>query len=113
MGVRYRLAQEVKVGDRRIKPDLVFKEARVAVFIDGCFWHGCPDHCRVPVTNASYWTQKLRRNQERDALIDSELAAAGWRVIREWEHSDASTVARQVARALRESLSSGAMARNS
>ncbi len=101
LGVRYRLGQQIAVGTRRVKPDLAFKGARVALFVDGCFWHGCPDHCRIPATNASYWTQKIRRNRERDTVIDSELEAAGWRVIRAWEHSTPASVARRVTLTLR------------
>lgn len=76
------------------KPDVVFDAKCIAIFVDGCFWHGCPS-CRrkMPVTNRQYWTQKIQRNIERAQLYNQELAAAGWTVIRVWEHQlrDAST----------------------
>jgi DNA mismatch endonuclease (patch repair protein) len=58
----------------------------LAVFVDGCFWHGCPDHCRRPATNSEFWNAKLDRNRERDAETDRALLAAGWTVIRRFEH---------------------------
>ena len=67
LGVRYRLGQVIQAGGRRVRPDLVFKGARVAVFVDGCFWHGCADHCRRPGSNVDYWNAKIERNQARDA----------------------------------------------
>jgi DNA mismatch endonuclease (patch repair protein) len=66
----------------------VFPRDRVAVFVDGCFWHGCPQHFRPPRTNAPYWDVKIARNMERDKRNDEELSRAGWRVIRVWEHED-------------------------
>lgn len=80
-GVRYRL-------DLRIpgKPDMVFPKRRVAVFIDGCFWHGCPAHGVKPKTNAIFWKDKIERNQRRDNLVNAELQRQGWRVLRFWEH---------------------------
>ena len=68
------------------KPDFIFPKARIALFVDGCFWHGCPEHGRNPGSNQDYWTQKLRRNRSRDLSVNRELAARGWRVIRVWEH---------------------------
>ncbi len=68
------------------RPDFVFRRARLAVFVDGCFWHGCPKHGRKPSSNRGYWLPKLRRNQERDAAVVPRLARAGWTVIRLWEH---------------------------
>lgn len=101
LGIRYRLAQEVSVAGRKVKPDLVFKSVRVAVFVDGCFWHGCPHHCRMPATNASYWAEKIRRNRERDVLVSAAFSAEGWDVIRVWEHSDPVLAARDIALAVR------------
>ncbi|MDE0083250.1 MAG: very short patch repair endonuclease [Gammaproteobacteria bacterium] len=80
-GLRYRLGRRI-AGTR---PDLCFLGAKVAVFVDGCFWHGCPDHYSAPTHNFSYWNEKLRKNQARDRRDDHRLAAAGWSVLRYWE----------------------------
>lgn len=69
-----------------VKPDFVFRRERVAVFVDGCFWHRCPHHSRLPGNNRKFWAQKLSRNVERDRLANRELRKAGWRVVRVWEH---------------------------
>ncbi|VEN72643.1 Very short patch repair endonuclease [Candidatus Desulfarcum epimagneticum] len=69
------------------KPDFVFPKARLAVFVDGCFWHGCRDHCRLPSNNQDYWMSKIQRNVERDRLVSRKLAEKNWRVIRVWEHA--------------------------
>jgi DNA mismatch endonuclease (patch repair protein) len=68
------------------KPDFVFPRERVAVFVDGCFWHGCPKHCRMPKANRDYWRGKIARNKKRGTSINRELRRAGWRVLRIWEH---------------------------
>ena len=68
------------------KPDFVFREHRLAVFVDGCFWHGCPSHCRMPSSNQAYWRPKIAGNQARDATVTAALRKRGWRVIRIWEH---------------------------
>ncbi|MCP5519242.1 MAG: DNA mismatch endonuclease Vsr [Verrucomicrobiales bacterium] len=70
----------------RVRPDFVFPEDRIAVFVDGCFWHGCPEHATKPRNNAAFWEKKLAANQERDRRVDRELRRAGWRVLRVWEH---------------------------
>lgn len=70
-----------------VRPDFVFRREKVAVFVDGCFWHRCPLHCQMPGNNREFWEQKLSRNVERDRLVDRELRKAGWRVWRVWEHS--------------------------
>lgn len=69
------------------KPDFVFRREHVAVFVDGCFWHGCRWHCRMPKSRQSYWKPKITRNQTRDKAIRRMLQQAGWRVHRIWEHS--------------------------
>ena len=69
------------------KPDFVFRHYRVAVFVDGCFWHGCPTCYRMPEDNRPYWSEKVKRNRERDKRRARELKALGWRVVRIWEHS--------------------------
>ena len=68
------------------KPDFVFRAARVTVFVDGCFWHGCPIHGTKPGTNAAFWRKKIARNKERDLEVFRYLRKAGWRVVRVWEH---------------------------
>lgn len=67
------------------KPDFVFRRERVAVFVDGCFWHGCPRHATKPANNRAFWQAKLARNAERDREVTRELRKAGWRVVRVWE----------------------------
>ena len=68
------------------KPDFVFPKLKLAVFVDGCFWHGCPLHGTKPATNAKFWHAKIARNQARDRLVTRALRARGWRVLRIWEH---------------------------
>jgi DNA mismatch endonuclease (patch repair protein) len=99
-GLRYRVAAR-PLADRRWTADLVFTRARVAVFVDGCYWHGCPEHFSPPRTNGTYWDAKIARNRERDGIIDADLAGAGWTVVRIWEHEDANIAAAQVVAAVR------------
>ena len=68
------------------KPDFVFPKARLALFVDGCFWHGCKEHCRIPATNREYWVSKINKNAKRDRLVTSQLEEKNWKVIRVWEH---------------------------
>lgn len=70
----------------RVRPDFVFPDRRIAVFVDGCFWHGCPEHAVKPRTRAAFWRRKLATNRERDRRVNRELRRAGWRVLRIWEH---------------------------
>jgi DNA mismatch endonuclease, patch repair protein len=91
-GLRYRKHASPEPS-LRCKADFVFRKARVAVFIDGCFWHGCPEHGRVPKDPTGYWGVKLRRNFERDRRNDETLASLGWTVLRFWEHEDPERVA--------------------
>jgi len=69
------------------KPDFVHKKAKIAIFLDSCFWHGCPEHCRMPHTNVEYWEKKIERNKKRDELVTRTLTKNGWLVLRIWEHS--------------------------
>ncbi len=69
------------------KPDFVFPKQRLAVFVDGCFWHGCPKHGSLPSTNRLYWLKKLSRNKSRDRLVAKALRTSGWRVMHVWEHA--------------------------
>ncbi len=100
MGCRY-LVDAAPIKDSRRRADLVFRGPRVAVFIDGCFWHSCPQHGMTPRTNTSFWSDKLRRNQERDAETDQMLMEAGWVSLRFWEHEDPTEVAAAVAQKVR------------
>lgn len=68
------------------RPDFIFPRAKIAIFIDGCFWHGCNRHCRYPASRSVYWHKKIARNQTRDKLVGKELRRRGWRVLRLWEH---------------------------
>lgn len=86
-GLRYRVDFPIRVDSGRpIRADIAFTRAKVAVFVDGCFWHGCPEHQVIPARNRDYWEPKLRRNVERDRETDRRLSDAGWRVVRIWEH---------------------------
>lgn len=68
-------------------PDFIFRRARVAIFVDGCFWHGCRWHCRMPKSRQSFWTPKMARNKARDRDVGRNLRIKGWRVVRIWEHT--------------------------
>lgn len=68
------------------KPDFVFLPQRVAIFVDGCFWHGCKAHCRIPFSNQDYWLAKINRNKERDIATTSAFQKRNWKVVRIWEH---------------------------
>lgn len=95
MGLRFRKhAQPIR--GLRCRADIVFPTERVAVFIDGCFWHGCPDHGRVPASNTSYWAEKLGLNRRRDDRNMRTLAEAGWQALRYWEHEAPAMVAEDV-----------------
>ncbi|MDB1090180.1 very short patch repair endonuclease [Streptomyces sp. ACA25] len=85
-GKRYRVDFRLELRSARPRPDIVFTRARVAVFVDGCFWHCCPEHGRQPGVNGGYWGPKLARNVARDRAADEALTAAGWTVVRVWEH---------------------------
>jgi DNA mismatch endonuclease, patch repair protein len=86
-GYRFRKDYRLDLdGGRRVRPDIAFTARRVAVFVDGCFWHACPEHGSKPRANDWYWTPKLARNVERDRVADQTLASAGWQVVRIWEH---------------------------
>ncbi|MFC6396454.1 very short patch repair endonuclease [Luteococcus sanguinis] len=84
-GYRYRVGAKVPGMPRRTI-DVAFTRKKLAVFVDGCFWHGCPEHCVSPKNNAEWWAAKLEANRARDSDTDAALASAGWRVVRIWEH---------------------------
>ncbi|SHX65186.1 very short patch repair endonuclease [Mycobacteroides abscessus] len=93
MGLRYRVDFAPLPSNKRSRADLVFTRARVAVFIDGCFWHGCPEHHTVAKTNGAFWATKVEGNRARDERTNAALTDAGWMVLRFWEHEDPATVA--------------------
>lgn len=95
MGLRYRVQFAVP-GNRRRSIDIAFTRVRLAVFVDGCFWHACPDHGTSPRTNSDWWQWKLERNVARDRDTDRLLTAAGWTVLRIWEHEDPRAAATRV-----------------
>jgi len=101
-GLRFRV--QVKVpGNNRRTIDVAFTRARLAVFVDGCFWHGCPEHGTRPQRNSDWWRWKIQRNQDRDADTDTLLEAAGWSVLRVWEHEDVTSAADRVEQLVRSS----------
>ncbi|MFD0272680.1 very short patch repair endonuclease [Kitasatospora sp. NPDC059646] len=108
-GLRYRVNARPLAEIRR-SADLVFPRDKVAVFVDGCFWHGCPEHYRPATRNADFWREKIEGNRARDAETTEKLSAAGWTVIRVWEHEDPAAAAERVdqwLRQLRSSVPSG------
>lgn len=94
-GLRYRVDVQPLKGVRR-RADILFPRARVAVFIDGCFWHGCPQHATWPANNAAFWRDKIETNRARDRDTDQRLRLAGWTVLRAWEHELPEEVADRV-----------------
>lgn len=90
-------------GQRRRTIDVAFTRHRLAVFVDGCFWHGCPEHGTAPRQNSEWWQTKLAANEARDRDTDVVLASQGWRVLRAWEHEDPEKVADEIQRLLAES----------
>lgn len=100
-GLRFRKGLSVTAGEVTVRPDVVFTRARVAVFIDGCYWHCCPQHGTQPRYNTGYWSAKLARNVARDRRVTAALIEHGWTVIRAWEHEDPGAVAERVATVLR------------
>lgn len=100
-GWRFRVAYRPLLQDRRRTVDIAFTRRKVAVHVDGCFWHGCAAHFVPPKTNPQYWADKIKRNQERDRDTDKLLRAAGWTVLRFWEHENSGDVAAAIEAALR------------
>jgi DNA mismatch endonuclease, patch repair protein len=85
-GFRFLVNRQLQCGSVRVSVDLLFRRSRVAVFVDGCFWHGCPDHGSSPVTNGAYWAAKIDANRRRDQRVNVDLVAAGWTPILIWDH---------------------------
>lgn len=100
-GLRYRVDYAPLPSHRRLKADLVFTRARIAVFVDGCFWHGCPQHYVASKTNPDYWAPKIAANAERDVRSTALLVDAGWTVLRFWTHTPAAEIAAAVVEAVR------------
>jgi DNA mismatch endonuclease (patch repair protein) len=105
-GLRYRVDHPLPF-DRRRRADILFTRAKVAVFIDGCFWHGCPEHGTTPRTNSAFWAEKIARNRARDEDTTDRLREAGWLVLRFWEHEVPDRCAATVARTVERRLSAG------
>ena len=87
-GLRFFVDRPVLPDDRRRRADIVFPRAKVAVFVNGCFWHGCPEHASWPKKNAEWWRKKIETNRARDEDTDARLRGNGWAAIRVWEHED-------------------------
>lgn len=100
-GLRYRVDYAADPTNRRRRVDIAFTKARLAIFIDGCFWHGCPEHYVQPKANVEYWRPKIARNVERDRQSVERLEDAGWTVLRFWEHEDPDAVAATIAATVR------------
>lgn len=96
-GARYRVDFPIRpAAGRPIRPDIVFTDKRLAIFLDGCYWHGCPLHGTTPATNTAYWDAKIATNKARDRRNTKALQSAGWTVLRIWEHEDICVAARTV-----------------
>lgn len=103
-GFRYRCDLRIDLPGGRVRPDIVLTRKRVAVFVDGCFWHCYPEHGSQPSVNQTYWSPKLARNVERDARNTELLTAAGWVVLRIWEQEPVASGLERVSTALRSAL---------
>lgn len=94
-GLRFRIDQKPIEGLNR-RADIIFRSAKVAIFVDGCFWHGCPKHGTQAKANAEFWRNKIERNKERDEETNRLLKKAGWKVVRVWEHESAKKIAGKI-----------------
>ena len=108
-GLRFRKHYLIRCPELSVRADIAFPGLRLAVFVDGCFWHRCPIHGNSPRVNQRYWKPKLDGNVERDRRVDSALEAEGWRVLRVWEHVPLHEAARLVQRAVEKSRLHGAV----
>lgn len=99
-GLRYRVSTR-PLPELRRTADIVFTKVRVAVFVDGCFWHGCPEHLRPASRNPEFWREKIEANKSRDEETDRLLEEAGWTVVRVWEHEEPDAAARRVMEVVR------------
>lgn len=105
-GLRYRVQVPLLAKPRRVA-DIVFGRVKIAVFVDGCFWHGCPEHASWPKSNAGFWRDKIETNRLRDADTDQRLAALGWQVVRIWEHENADEAADRISMLVEASKKNG------
>jgi DNA mismatch endonuclease, patch repair protein len=110
-GLRYRKDYPVRVAGHLVRPDIAFTRAKVAVFIDGCFWHLCPDHGQIPASNTAFWKDKLERNAARDLEQTRALESAGWTVLRIWEHVSIEDAVQSIVNAARGNPTSGTATR--
>lgn len=101
-GLRYRVDHPI-LGTKR-RADILFSRGKVAVFIDGCFWHGCPEHGTTPKINRDWWMEKIQRNQQRDRDTNHRLRQEGWNVVRVWEHEGADKAAEKIVAIVRKRL---------
>ena len=99
-GLRFRKDLLVRCGELKARPDIVFTRSKVAVFVDGCFWHGCPEHQVIPKSNRDYWVPKLAANIDRDRRVDRAFVEHGWTVLRVWEHEPVELAVRRVRKVL-------------
>ncbi|GAA4617835.1 very short patch repair endonuclease [Saccharopolyspora hordei] len=106
-GLRFLVDAAPPGTNRRRRADIVLRGARMAVFVDGCFWHSCPEHAHLPKNNREWWRRKLEGIVRRDRDTDRELTAAGWLVVRVWEHEDPEAAADRIARLARERMRGG------
>ncbi|WP_428342366.1 very short patch repair endonuclease [Mycobacterium sp.] len=100
LGYRFRKDHPIRIDEKLIRPDIAFTKRRVAVFVDGCFWHCCPEHGRQPSANSEYWSPKLEGNVRRDRGQTTALQSAGWMVLRFWEHEEQGSVVATIKHAL-------------
>jgi DNA mismatch endonuclease (patch repair protein) len=103
-GLRFRKNLRIVLPGLSVTPDIVFLGGKVAVFVDGCFWHACPAHATWPQQNRAYWKSKLAHNLSRDARVDLALREAGWTVVRVWEHVATEAAVMEVLAAVRSSV---------
>ena len=101
LGLRFRLNKRL-IPKLRRTVDIVFSKIRLAVFVDGCFWHGCPQHATCPKSNSQFWLDKIKTNMQRDLDTNRRLEELGWKVIRIWEHEDPKDAAQKIYRIVRE-----------
>jgi DNA mismatch endonuclease (patch repair protein) len=101
IGMRFRV-QITPLEDLRRQADIAFRREKIAIFIDGCFWHGCPIHRTLPKSNTEWWTEKLQANIRRDEDTNLRLREAGWLVLRFWEHEETTQIVQIVQRCLKE-----------